>query len=80
VVVGDAAYSSCSASFVRDTTQLFLMSVRVAEQALIDVRAVTCGVPTPFAPLTALVVLLGAVFPPVCKVVEAGVKHGPWDI
>jgi hypothetical protein len=34
----------------------------------------------PFAPLTALVVLLRAVLPPVRKVVEAGIKHGLRDI
>jgi hypothetical protein len=37
-------------------------------------------VPVPFAPLAALVVLLGAVFPSVHKVVEASVEHGSWDI
>jgi hypothetical protein len=34
----------------------------------------------PFAPLAALIVLLRAVLPPVCKVVKAGVKHGLRDI
>jgi hypothetical protein len=33
-----------------------------------------------FAPLTALIVLLRAMLPPVHKVVEAGIKHGSWDI
>jgi hypothetical protein len=80
VVIGDVAHSSCPAPFVRDTTQLFLVSVPIAEQALINARAVTCGVPIPFAPLAALVVLLRAMFSPVCKVVKAGVKHSLWDI
>jgi hypothetical protein len=39
-----------------------------------------CGVPVPFAPLASFVVLIGAMLPPVCEVVEASVEHGPWDI
>jgi hypothetical protein len=80
VVVGDAAHSSHSASFVWDTAELFLVSVPVAEQTLVDSQAITHGVFTPLAPLTALVVLLGAVLPPICKVVEAGIEHSPRDI
>jgi hypothetical protein len=38
------------------------------------------GVPASFAPLTALIVLFGAMLPPIHKVVEAGIKHGPGDI
>jgi hypothetical protein len=37
-------------------------------------------VPVPFAPLAALVILFGAVLPSVHKVIEAGIKHGLWDI
>jgi hypothetical protein len=36
--------------------------------------------PVPFTPLTAFVILLGAVFPPIREVVKAGVKHGSRDI
>jgi hypothetical protein len=74
------AHSSHSALFVWDMAELFLVSVPVAEQTLVDSRAITCGVSTPLAPLTALVVLLRAVLPPIRKVVEAGVEHSPWDI
>jgi hypothetical protein len=80
VVIGDVAHSSRLASFVWDVAELFLVSIPIAEQALVDPRAVTCGVSTPFAPLTVLIVLLRAVLPPVRKVVEAGIKHGSWDI
>jgi hypothetical protein len=56
------------------------VSIPIAEQTLIDACTVTCGVPVPFAPLAMFVVLLGAMLPPICKVVEAGIKHGLWDI
>jgi hypothetical protein len=56
------------------------MPIPVAKQALVDARAVTCGVPVSFAPLAALMVLLGAMLPPVRKVIKAGIEHGPWDI
>jgi hypothetical protein len=59
---------------------LLLVSVPVAQQTLVDSRAVACGVSTPFAPLASLVILFGAVFPPVGEVVEAGVEHGSRDI
>jgi hypothetical protein len=80
VVIGDAAHSSRSASFVEDVTKLFLVSIPIAEQTLIDMQAVTRGVPASFASLTSLIVLFRPVLPPVHKVVEAGVEHGPWDV
>jgi hypothetical protein len=80
VVVGDATYSSCTTSLVRGSAVLFLVSVSVAQQALVDTGTVACRVPAPFTPLAAFVVLLGAVFPPVGEVIEAGVEHGSRDI
>jgi hypothetical protein len=80
VVVGDAAYSSCLAPFVRDAAKLFLMPVPVAEQALVDSGAVAHGVPASLAPLASFIVLFGAVLLPICKVIEASIEHGPWDI
>jgi hypothetical protein len=80
MVVGDAAHSPCLASFVRDSAELFLMPVPIAQQALVDLGTVTCEVPTSLAPLASFVILFGAVLPPVSKVVEAGVEHGSRDI
>jgi hypothetical protein len=80
MVVWDAAYLFSLASFVRDVALLLPVSDSIAEQILIDACAIACQVSVPLAPLTPLMVLFGAMFPPVCKVVEAGVKHGPWDI
>jgi hypothetical protein len=80
MVVRDVAHPSRSASFVRDVAELFLVSVPITEQTLVDVRAVTRGVSMPFAPLTVLVVLFRAMFPSIRKVVEAGIEHGLWDI
>jgi hypothetical protein len=80
VVVRDAAHSSCLASFVWDVAELFLVSSPIAEQALVDSQTVMRGVPMPFAPLAALIILFGAMLLPVRKVIEASVKHGPWDI
>jgi hypothetical protein len=80
VVIGDAAHSPRSASFVWDAAELFLVSSPIAEQALVDSRTVACRMPTPFTPLVAFVVLFGAVLPPICKVVEASIKHGLRDI
>jgi hypothetical protein len=80
MVVGDTTYSPHSASLVGDSAELFLMSVPVAEQALVDSGAVTHGMPASLAPLASLVVLLGAMLPPIHKVVEAGVEHGPRDV
>jgi hypothetical protein len=37
-------------------------------------------VSTPLAPLAVFVVLLGAVLPPIHKVIEAGIEYGPQDI
>jgi hypothetical protein len=56
------------------------MPIPIAQEALIDSGAVTCGVPTPLALLASFVVLFRAVLPPVGEVVEAGVEHGPRDI
>jgi hypothetical protein len=36
VVAGDAAHSPCSAPLMWDATELFLVSVPVTEQALVD--------------------------------------------
>jgi hypothetical protein len=80
VVIRDAAYLSGLASFVRDTALLLPMSNSIAEQALMDAYAIACQVPVLFAPLASFVVLVGAVLPPVHKVVEASIKHGPWDV
>jgi hypothetical protein len=80
VVVRDTAHSPCLAPFVRDSAELFLVSIPIAEQALIDPGAVMRGVPVSFAPLASLVVLLRAVLPPIRKVVEASVEHGSGDI
>jgi hypothetical protein len=80
VIVGDAAYSSRSASLVGDLAILLLVPVPVTQQALVDSGTVACGVSTPFAPLASFVVLFGAVLPPISEVVEAGVEHGPRDI
>jgi hypothetical protein len=63
-----------------DSAVLLLVPVPVTQQALVDSRAVACGVPTPFAPLASLVILFGAVLPSVGEVVEAGVKHGSGDV
>jgi hypothetical protein len=80
VVVGDTAHPSRMAPFVWNATELFLVSISIAEQTLVDSGTVTHGVPMSFAPLTLLIVLFGAVFPSIRKVVEAGVKHGSWDL
>jgi hypothetical protein len=37
-------------------------------------------VPVPLTPLAVLVILLRAVLPSVCEVVEAGVEHGLWNV
>jgi hypothetical protein len=80
MVVRDTAHSSCSALFVWDMTELFLVSVSVAEQTLIDSGAVMRGMPASLTPLTSLVILFGAVLPPIGKIVKAGVEHSSWDI
>jgi hypothetical protein len=38
------------------------------------------GVPTSLTPLASLVVLFGAVLPPIGKIVKASIEHGSWDI
>jgi hypothetical protein len=80
VVVGDSADPPSLASLVGDVALQFPMSGSIAEQTLIDVRAVVCRIPVPFAPLALFMILFRAMFPPVCEVVKAGIKHGPWDI
>jgi hypothetical protein len=56
------------------------MSNSIAEQALMDACAIACRVPVLFAPLASSVVLVGAMLPPIHKVVKASIKHGPWDV
>jgi hypothetical protein len=80
MVIGDTTHSSHPASFVWDVAELLLVSIPIAEQALVNPWTVMHGVPTPFAPLAALVVLFGAMFPPVHKVVEASIEHSARDI
>jgi hypothetical protein len=80
VVVGDSADLPSSASLVGNVALQFPMSGSIAEQTLIDAHAVACRIPVPFAPLALFIILFRAMFSPVCEVVEAGIKHGPWDI
>jgi hypothetical protein len=80
VIIRDVAHSPRSASLVGDSAILLLVSVPVAQQALVDSGAIACGVFTPFAPHASFVVLFGAVLPSVSEVVEAGVEHGSRDI
>jgi hypothetical protein len=44
------------------------------------VRAIAREVSVPFALLTRFMVLLGAMFLPICEVVEASIEYGLWDI
>jgi hypothetical protein len=74
------AYLSSSAPFVGDVALWFPMSNSITEEALVDAGAVACGVPIPFAPLASFIILIGAMLPPIHKIVKAGIKHGPWDV
>jgi hypothetical protein len=56
------------------------MSDPIAEQALIDARAIACGVPVPLAPEAPFIVLVGAMFSPVHEVIEPCIEHGSQDI
>jgi hypothetical protein len=80
VVIGDMAHSSGLASFVRDVALLLSMPNSITEQALIDMRAVVCRVPIPLTLLALFMILFGAMLLPICKVVEAGIEHGLWDV
>jgi hypothetical protein len=76
VVVRDTAYLSQVASFVGDVALLFDMPSSVAEQALVDLHAMMCGVSVSAAPQAVYIAFIGAILPPIHEVVEACVKHG----
>jgi hypothetical protein len=80
LVVGDAADPSGLTSFVWDAALFFSMPDSIAEQALVDACAVTHQMPVPLAPEAVFVVLIGAVLPPICEVIEPCVKHSSWDV
>jgi hypothetical protein len=80
MVVGDAAYSPGSTSLVGGPAVLLLVPVSVAQQTLIDSRAIPRGVSTPFTPLAPLVILFWAVFPPIGEVIEASVEHSAGNV
>jgi hypothetical protein len=65
---------------MEDAALLFDVPSSVAEQALVDLHTVVCGVSVSATPQAVNVAFIGAMFPPVCKVIEACVKHSPGDV
>jgi hypothetical protein len=76
VVIGNAAYLSQVASFVEDVALFFDMPSPIAEQALVDLGTVVCGVSVLAAPQAVDIAFIGAVLPPIHEVIKTGVKHG----
>jgi hypothetical protein len=68
------------APLVWDAALFFHMPSSVAEQALIDVHAVMHDMPSLSTPEAMLVILVGAVLPPIHEVVEPCIEHSPGNV
>jgi hypothetical protein len=80
MVIRDVANLPSMASSMWDATLFLNMPCSIAEQALVDVHAIMCGVTIPAAPEAVCAIFIGAVFPPVHEVVKSCIKHGSGDI
>jgi hypothetical protein len=80
VVIRDMADLSSTAVPMWDATLFFEMPCQITEQALIDVCAFVCEVPRLSAPEAVGIVLVGAMFPPICEVVEPCIEYGSENV